>query len=84
MSNDSALIDRFLEMMAAESGASVNTLAAYRSDLSQSSDYLAGQMSSASRKALAKLNKEWRDLKTTTISRKASAVLQLFAGRRVS
>ncbi len=31
--HDAALVDRFLEMMAAEAGAAGNTLAAYRSDL---------------------------------------------------
>jgi len=31
--SDRALVDRFLDMMAAEAGASANTLAAYRSDL---------------------------------------------------
>ena len=30
---DRALVDRFLDMMAAEAGAARNTLAAYRSDL---------------------------------------------------
>src|SRR3546814_18538673 len=39
---DSALIDRFLDMMAAEKGAAANTLLAYRSDLVQASVVLGG------------------------------------------
>ena len=31
--DDRALVDRFLDMMAAEAGASRNTIAAYRNDL---------------------------------------------------
>ena len=38
MGEDAALIDRFLEMMAAERGASRNTLLAYRADLQGAAD----------------------------------------------
>jgi integrase/recombinase XerD len=34
-SSDRSLVDRFLDMLAAEAGASPNTLAAYRNDLSK-------------------------------------------------
>ncbi|GAB5488056.1 MAG: tyrosine recombinase [Parasphingorhabdus sp.] len=78
MSNDVALIDRFLEMMAAESGASPNTLAAYRSDLSQASEFLSGQMSGANRDTINKLPQLWGDLKNSTVSRKASALRRFF------
>lgn len=37
---DRRLVDRFLDMMAAESGASRNTLSAYRSDLTAAAQIL--------------------------------------------
>lgn len=78
MSNDAALIDRFLEMMAAESGASANTLAAYRSDLLQASDFLSGSMSDADRDGIKKLPRLWGDLQNSTVSRKASALRRFY------
>ena len=36
--DDSALVDRFLDMMAAEAGASHNTIAAYRNEILQTLD----------------------------------------------
>jgi integrase/recombinase XerD len=41
---DRALVDRFLEMMAAQAGAARNTIAAYRSDLMLSSEALNGRL----------------------------------------
>jgi integrase/recombinase XerD len=38
--DDRALVDRFLDMMAAEAGASKHTLAAYRNDLGQAAEAL--------------------------------------------
>ena len=40
--SDRALVDRFLDMMAAEAGASPHTLAAYRNDLEKSAADLDG------------------------------------------
>ena len=52
--DDRALVDRFLDMMAAEAGASRNTLAAYRNDLERAAETLGGSLASAgSRRALA-------------------------------
>lgn len=78
MSKDAVLIDRFLEMMAAESGASSNTLAAYQSDLLQASEYLNSNMAAADRQALQKLAQMWGDLKNSTVSRKTSALKRFF------
>lgn len=78
MSNDAVLIDRFLEMMAAESGASSNTLAAYQSDLLQASEYLDADMALADQAALKKLPQLWGDLKNSTVSRKTSALKRFF------
>lgn len=78
MTKDANYIDRFLEMMAAESGASLNTLAAYRSDLSQASEHFHGNMSEASRDELKDLSKIWGDLKNSSVSRKSSAVRRFY------
>ena len=56
--SDGALIDRFLEMMAAERGASRNTLAAYRRDLEQAAEWVAGSLADADVAALRKLMAE--------------------------
>ncbi|MEP2989448.1 MAG: tyrosine recombinase [Parasphingorhabdus sp.] len=78
MNNDAALIDRFLEMMAAESGASPNTLAAYQSDLLQVSEFLHGSMLDANRGSLKKLPRFWGDLQNSTVSRKVSAIRRFY------
>ena len=49
---DRALVDRFLDMMAAEMGAARNTLAAYRSDLAAAAADL-GSLEAAGSKDLA-------------------------------
>src|SRR3546814_4929598 len=54
---DSALIDRFLDMMAAEKGAAANTLLAYRSDLVQASVVLGGRLEHVDRNDLTKLRR---------------------------
>lgn len=82
MSNDADYIDRFLEMMAAESGASQNTLSAYRSDLEQASGLVKGiakgTLAQADRGALEKIAHDWSDLKNSTISRKSSSLRRFF------
>tara|TARA_R110000772_G_scaffold44732_12_gene102853 strand:- start:3636 stop:4532 length:897 start_codon:yes stop_codon:yes gene_type:complete len=78
MSNDPVYIDRFLEMMAAESGASLNTLSAYRSDLEQASGFAKGGLSEADRSALENIAHEWSDLKNNSVSRKSSSLRRFF------
>ena len=78
MSNDAAYIDRFLEMMAAESGASLNTLSAYRSDLEQASGLAKGALSQADRSILEKIAHDWSDLKNSSIARKSSSLRRFF------
>ncbi len=77
--DDARLIDRFLEMMAAERGAAANTLAAYRRDLEQASDVLAGALVQAGEAGLARLDHHWRDLASSTVARKSSALRGFFA-----
>ena len=77
--SDAALIDRFLEMLAAEAGAARNTVAAYRSDLALASAFLEGGLASADADALARLAHDWRDLARATVARKAAALRRFYA-----
>ena len=82
-SSDARLLDLFLDMLAAERGAAVNTLAAYRRDLDDSATDLAaaGQSvaqadSDAIRAYLGRLTR--RGFKPSSLARRLSAVRQLF------
>lgn len=75
---DQALIGRFLEMMAAESGASRNTIAAYSSDLSAASSFLAGSLVSASEADIARLSESWADLARASVARKSACLRRFF------
>ncbi len=78
MSNDTVYIDRFLEMMAAEGGASHNTLSAYRSDLEQASSFAKGKLADSDRGALQNVASAWSDLKNNSVSRKSSSLRRFF------
>jgi len=78
MGDDAALIDRFLEMMAAERGASRNTLLAYRADL-EGAGHVLGGLSGASKDMIAGLADAWAELAASSVARKASA-LRAFYG----
>lgn len=77
--SDGALIDRFLEMMAAERGASRNTLAAYRRDLDQAAEWVKGGLADADVAALRKLMADYQSLAASSAARKLSALRQFFA-----
>ena len=77
--SDAVLIGRFLEMMAAESGAARNTLMAYASDLRLASDALPGGIAAASRNDLTRLADGWADLARATVARKAAALRRFYA-----
>ncbi len=76
--DDAALIDRFLEMMAAERGAARNTLLAYRTDLNGVGDMLGG-LAAASTDSIGTLAAAWATLSASTVARKVSA-LRAFYG----
>ena len=76
---DRALIDRFLEMMAAESGAAKNTVLAYRSDLELASGFLEGRLSAAGAEDFARLGGEWLALSKASVARKSAALRRFFA-----
>jgi integrase/recombinase XerD len=74
---DRALADRFLDMMAAESGASRHTLAAYRNDLHRAAESL-GSLASASSEGLSRLGAEWSGLAPSTVARRSAALRRFF------
>ncbi len=76
--DDPALIERFLEMLAAEAGASANTLAAYGTDLRLASQALDGGLAVADRTAIERLAEEWRDLARATVARKSAALRRFY------
>ena len=76
---DGALIDRFLEMLAAEAGASRNTIAAYGTDLKLASATLAGRLGAADAAALARLGDSWGALSRASVARKAASLRRFFA-----
>lgn len=75
---DDGLIDRFLEMMAAERGSSRNTLLAYRTDLVAASE-ASGGLEVADAGALQQLAEKWATLSSATVARKASALRGFYA-----
>jgi integrase/recombinase XerD len=76
--DDPALIERFLEMLAAEAGASPNTIAAYGTDLRLASQALDGGLALADRAAIERLADEWRDLARATVARKSAALRRFY------
>lgn len=78
MSDDANLIERFLEMLVAEAGASQHTLSAYRSDLEQASAIVGGRLSSAGRDEIKNLSARWRNLQNSTVARKSSSLRRYF------
>ena len=75
---DRALVDRFLDMMAAEAGASRNTLAAYRADLERTAESLGEPIGMANSESLARLGNEWRDLAPSTVARRSAALRRFY------
>src|SRR3546814_4473868 len=68
-------------MMAAERGASRNTLAAYRRDLEQAVEWIKGPLGDADASALRKLMADYQPLAASSAARKLSALRQFFAFR---
>ncbi|HZU50573.1 MAG TPA: tyrosine recombinase [Sphingomicrobium sp.] len=75
--DDRALVDRFLDMMAAEAGSSRNTLAAYRSDLERAGESIAS-LAAASSDDLSRLGATWAELAPSTIARRSAALRRFF------
>lgn len=77
--DDTRLIERFLEMLAAEAGAARNTILAYRTDLEQASTLLDGRLTVATEGDIARLGEAWLSLARSTVARKAAALRRFFA-----
>jgi integrase/recombinase XerD len=75
---DEALVDRFLDMMAAEAGASRHTLAAYRNDLERSAEGVRGSIATASADDLSRLGAAWAQLAPSTVARRSAALRRFF------
>jgi len=77
-SSDRALVDRFLDMLAAEVGASPNTLAAYRNDMEKASKDLGCELGKADRETLSRLGEKWAALAASTVARRTSALRRFY------
>jgi len=77
IADDRALVDRFLDMMAAEAGASKHTLAAYRNDLDRAAEAL-GSLGGASTDDVSRLGSAWADLAPSTVARRSAALRRFF------
>jgi integrase/recombinase XerD len=75
---DAPLIEAFLAMLAAESGAARNTLSAYRSDLALSSEFLGGRLAAADAVEITRLSAEWQALARASVARKAASCRRFF------
>lgn len=75
---DARAIERFLDAMAADAGASRNTLMAYGADLRGASTLLEGRLAVADGDALATLGEAWGPLARATIARKAAALRRFY------
>jgi integrase/recombinase XerD len=75
--DDQLLVDRFLDMMAAEAGASRHTLAAYRNDLERAAE-CCGSLGSATSDELSRLGAEWSGLAPSTVARRSAALRRFF------
>jgi integrase/recombinase XerD len=75
--DDKALVDRFLDMMAAEAGSSVHTLAAYRNDFERTAEAL-GCLGEASADDLSRLGERWAELAPATVARRSAALRRFF------
>ena len=72
-----ARVEDFLAMLAAERGAALNTLAAYRRDLEGAEEAI-GDLATADGPALASLGQAWAGLAPSSLARKCSALRQFY------
>ena len=76
--DDRALVDRFLDMLAAEAGASRNTLEAYENDLRRAAEALDGRLGAATTEAVSELGVRWADASPATVARRSAALRRFF------
>jgi integrase/recombinase XerD len=78
VTQDTALIDAFLAMLAAEAGSARNTLSAYRSDLMIASHFMGHRLAVAGPVEITRLSSEWEALARSSVARKAAALRRFF------
>jgi integrase/recombinase XerD len=76
-SDDRALVDRFLDMMAAEAGSSPHTLDAYRNDLERAAESV-GTLGTATVEDISRLGAAWSELAPSTVARRSAALRRFF------
>lgn len=74
---DRALVDRFCDMMAAEVGASRNTLLAYRRDLDATAETV-DSLEKAGTSDLSRLGEAWAALAPSTVARRSAALRRFY------
>jgi integrase/recombinase XerD len=74
---DQALVDRFLDMLSAEAGASKHTLAAYRNDLERAAETVTS-LGEAKAADIERLGERWSDLAPSTVARRSAALRRFF------
>ena len=72
-----ALVDRFLDMLASEAGASRHTLSAYRSDLAAAAA-IVPNLGGASMDELGRLAPAWSALASATLARRSAALRRFY------
>ena len=75
--DDRALVDRFCDMLAAEVGASRNTLLAYRRDLEATAGTV-GSLEKAGKAELTGLAEAWAGLAPSTVARRTAALRRFY------
>ena len=75
--SDRALVDRFCDMLAAEMGASRNTLLAYRRDLEATVEEI-GSLEQAGPGEIGRLGAAWSALAPSTVARRAATLRRFF------
>lgn len=78
IAEDRALVDRFLDMMAAEAGASRNTIMAYRSDLDAAAMVLPAGLGEATMEQIGELAPKWSDVASSTLARRSAALRRFY------
>jgi integrase/recombinase XerD len=71
------MVDRFLDLMADEAGASKQTLAAYRNDLDRAAEALGG-LGAVSAADVSRLGCSWAELAPSTVARRSAALRRFF------
>ena len=75
--DDLALVDRFIDMLASEAGASRHTLSAYRSDLAAAAA-IVPSLGAASMDELGQLAPAWSGLASSTLARRSAALRRFY------